>query len=229
MLKRCGTALGAFAVMGALAVALAGPASAHVTIEPPEAAKGSDAVLAFTVPNEMDNAATTQVVIAFPTDHPIADAFTEPIPGWTAKVERAKAAKPIKTDNGDVTEYVSRITWSGGSIGPGQFQNFSVSVGLPTDTDSLVFKALQTYSNGQVVRWIETPVGGTEPDHPAPTLTLTAAGSSATPGVTTAPAASTTSSKSDSSKGLAVAALVVGIVALLVGAGALARGRTPAA
>ena len=35
----------------------------------------------------------------------------------------------------------------------------------------MVFKALQTYSDGNVVRWIEEPVdGGEEPEHPAPVL-----------------------------------------------------------
>jgi len=205
------------ATTGLAVLALAAPAAAHVTIEPSQAPKGSDAVLAFTVPNEEDNATTNKVVIAFPTDHPIADASIAPIPGWTATVDHAKSSTPIKTDNGDVNEYVSRITWSGGSIAPENFQQFKVSVGLPDDTDSLVFKALQYYSNGDVVRWIETPSAGVEPDHPAPTLTLTAAsGGSAT---------ATPSSSDSDSNGLAIAALIVSGVALIVGIVAIVRPR----
>ena len=38
--------------------------------------------------------------------------------------------------------------------------------------DTVDFKALQTYNNGDIVRWIEpTPAGGEEPEHPAPVLT----------------------------------------------------------
>jgi hypothetical protein len=36
-----------------------------------------------------------------------------------------------------------------------------------------VFKAVQTYGDGTVVRWIEDqPKGAPEPEHPAPVLTL---------------------------------------------------------
>src|SRR5207249_502937 len=64
----------------------------------------------------------------------------------------------------------------GGKIEPGTFQQFPLSVGeLPTDTDQLVFKALQTYDDQQVVRWIEVPKkGAAEPENPAPVLKLTA-------------------------------------------------------
>ncbi len=226
--KRFATAAGAVAFV----VALAAPASAHVLIEPNSAPSGSDAVLSFIVPNEMDNANTTQVVIAFPTDHPIADVVLESPPGWTAKVTTAKSAKPIQTDSGPVNDYVSRVTWSGGSIPPGEFQTFSVDVGLP-DASSLTFPALQTYSNGQTVRWIETQAPGQpEPDHPAPVLTLTAGDTGSAATTTTAASTSgpstsgSSSSSSNGSKGLATSALVVAIIALLVGAGSFAVART---
>ncbi|HEY5078069.1 MAG TPA: DUF1775 domain-containing protein, partial [Acidimicrobiia bacterium] len=66
-------------------VAAAAPAWAHVKVEPESAPKGSDAVLAFVVPNEKDPQTTTKVVVQFPTDHPIAEALVEPIAGWTAE------------------------------------------------------------------------------------------------------------------------------------------------
>ena len=78
-----------------------------------------------------------------------------------------------------VTEAVSKITWTatGGGLEPGQFDLFTISAGpLPTKPSKLEFKAVQTYSDGTVVRWIQPTVkGAPEPDHPAPTLTLTKA------------------------------------------------------
>jgi len=51
-----------------------------------------------------------------------------------------------------------RWIWSGGRIAPGQFQDFSVSADpLPQGVSQLAFKAIQTYSNGDVVRWIDVP------------------------------------------------------------------------
>ena len=159
--------------LGAL-LALALPASAHVTIKPDVAAKGSFSVFSFSVPNERGNASTVKLEVTFPTDHPIAYVSVQPLPGWTWTAEKATLAKPIKAEGGDITEAVSKITWTGGEIKPGEFQLFTISAGpLPTDTKSLEFKAVQTYSNGETVRWIDsTPKGGPEPDLPAPTLKL---------------------------------------------------------
>jgi uncharacterized protein len=233
-LKRFGVV---FAIVAGV-VGLASPAWAHVSIKPSEAAKGSFATVAVQVPNETQDANTTQVELVMPEDHPIASVSVQPVPGWQVATETTKPAQPLQSDDGEVTEVVSRITWSGGSIAPGQFQQFLVSMGpLPEDTDTLVFKALQTYDNGDVVRWIEeTPASGQEPEHPAPELTLTAASGDEHGGTTETTAASgsaadeSSSSDDSDSNGLAIAALVVGIVAIVVGGAALARsGHKPAA
>ena len=172
--------------MAAIVVLPATAASAHVTIEPPSAPKGTDAVISFVVPNEMENANTTQVQVVFPTDHLIPDASTQPVAGWTPRSQMAHSDKPLQTDHGTTNDYVQSITWSGGSIPPGQFQEFAIALGLPDDASSLTFKALQTYSNGQIVRWIETRgAGQPEPENPAPVLQLTSANGDTSAATTT--------------------------------------------
>lgn len=169
----------ALAAGGVLLVA--GPASAHVTVQPGQAAAGSaDQVFAFRVPNESDTASTVKVDVFFPSDHPIASALVGTVPGWSSEVRTTKLAQPIQTDDGQVTEAVSEIVWTGGKIAPGQYQDFTVDFGqLPKDAKQLVFKTLQTYSDGTVTRWIDPPAasGGTEPQRPAPTLDLSASSS----------------------------------------------------
>jgi uncharacterized protein len=221
-LKRFVVVLGIIGIVGAFAL----PASAHVTVNPKEAPKGSFATLTFNVPNEKDDASTTKVEVNLPTDHPIASVSVEPVPGWQVAVQKSKLAQPLQSDDGEVTDAVSQITWSGGQITPGQFQRFVISVGpLPENTNSLVFKALQTYSDGDVVRWIETAApGGEEPEHPAPTLQLTAA----TNDEQAAAPVATSDSGDDDSNTLAIVGIVLGAVALLVGAGALVMGRRTA-
>ncbi|BBA98630.1 hypothetical protein RVR_4888 [Actinacidiphila reveromycinica] len=219
------------ALAGSAVLLAAVPAFAHVTVQPGSAAKGSYSTVSFKVPCEEDNASTVKLEVNLPTDHPIASVSIQPVPGWTAKVTTTKLTTPLKTDDGTVTSAVTKITWTGGKIEPGQFQQFPVSFGpLPDNTDTLTFKALQTYSDGNVVRWIEIPQAGQpEPQNPAPTLQLTAAAgdSGATPAATGSPAAAppaagtaaTTTASGSNSDGTARALGVAGIVVGVIGVG----------
>jgi periplasmic copper chaperone A len=169
------------AIAAAAVVASAAAAGAHVTIVPSSAAKGGFEILSFSVPNERDNVNTTAVEVDFPVKNPIPSVSVKPMTGWTITTESSPLAKPIQTDEGTVTEAVTKVTWTAtaGGLEPGQFDLFTISAGpLPTKPNKLTFKALQTYSNGEVVRWIEPVVKGTpEPEFPAPALTLTKAAS----------------------------------------------------
>ncbi len=167
------------AVMVVTILISVGVATAHVTVTPSSLPKGGEGVFSFSVPNERDDANTVAVEVTFPTKFPIASVLVKPMTGWTITSETTKLAKPITTDDGTVTEAVSKVTWTAtaGGLAPGQFDLFTVSAGpLPTKTSKLEFKVLQTYSDGDIVRWIDPTVKGTpEPDHPAPTVTLTKA------------------------------------------------------
>jgi uncharacterized protein len=155
------------------------PAGAHVSITPSSAPKGGFQVLSFNVPNEEADANTIKLEVTIPTKNPIAFVSYQPMPGWTVEVAKTTLAKPVTTDDGQITEAVSKITWTatGEGLAPGQFDLFTISAGpLPTKPNKLTFKAVQTYSNGEVVNWIQQTVkGAPEPERPAPTLTLTAA------------------------------------------------------
>jgi uncharacterized protein YcnI len=164
-------------VVVASVLSAASPAWAHVEIEPESLPKGSTGTFSFRVPNEEPNASTVQLDVFFPDRFPIADVLVLQKPGWTFTVKTKHLDKPIKTDDGSFSDVVTQVTWTGGQIVPGAFDLFTVFGGpLPTNTNKLVFKALQTYSDGTVVRWIQTPTkGAPAPDDPAPTLLLTKA------------------------------------------------------
>jgi hypothetical protein len=165
--------------------------------------------------------------VFFPTDHLIPSADTQQAAGWTAKVTTAHSAKPLQTDKGTTNDYVQSITWSGGSIPPGQFQQFGVALGLPDDATSLTFKTLQTYSNGQVVRWIETAAAGQpEPENPAPVLQLTSANGDTSAATTATTVAGTSTASQDdvnTAKTLGIVGIIIGAIALLVAIGIRAR------
>ncbi|MBT2451163.1 YcnI family protein [Streptomyces sp. ISL-43] len=156
---------------------LSGTAFAHVGVQPGEATKGGYATINFKVPNERDAASTTQLEVNFPVDQPLSSVMPQDVPGWTVNVEKSKLDKPLTVHGKQINEAVTKVTWSGGKIEPGKFQQFPLSVGkLPDSVDKMVFKAIQTYDNGEVVRWIEEAKdGAAEPQNPAPVLKLVAA------------------------------------------------------
>jgi uncharacterized protein YcnI len=231
------------AIGAAAALALLAPATAqaHVSLHPNEVPTGSFATLGIRVPNEMEKANTVKLAVQVPPG--FLDISTEFIPSWTSKVLTSKLAKPVQTDDGEVTEQVREIIWTGhgtqGLIPPGQFLNFPISTEIPGKAgEVLTFKVLQYYDNGEVVRWIGSP----DSETPAPEIDVTTAGGvlQDVAGSETAPPSpsaktsaegetSTGSSSSDSDgKGLGIAALILGALGLIAGGTALIRSRRTA-
>jgi periplasmic copper chaperone A len=213
----------------------AAAASAHVTINPTDATQGGEAQVAFRVPDESDTLSTTKVQVNLPTDQPLASVMVLPVPGWTFRVSTSKLTTPIKTDDGDtVTEAISQIAWTATSpatgIKPGEFQEFPVSIGPLPKADEMVFKTLQTYSDGSIVRWIDlSQPGQPEPDHPAPVLKLTATGADSTAHSGQAPTVTVAKSSSSDRGALTVGivGLIVGVIGIALAGLALARTRRP--
>jgi uncharacterized protein len=216
-------------VTSAVALAIPAAAQAHVTLQPNKAVAGAYTRLDVRVPNERDDQSTSKVEVQFPDG--FASASYEPIPGWDVKVTQKQLAKPIQTDDGEITEGVNTITWTAESkadaIPPGAFEDFGLSVQIPGKAgDKLTFKALQTYSGGEVVRWI----GAEGSDNPAPIVSVTSgdeAPAAATPAPTQAAAtpAASTGEDDGSGNGLAIVALIAGVLGLLAGGAGLLMAR----
>ena len=230
-------------IVAALVVGWAVPAWAHVTVAPESAPKGGeDQQITFRVPSEEDSP-TTKVQIALPTDPPLVGVLAQPVAGWKVAVTTQHLAKAIQTDDGPVSDIVNQVTWTAddaaSGVQPDQFQGFQILVGsLPDEGDQVVFKAVQTYANGDVVNWVDpvTP-GGPEAEHPTPILTLTAgegsaSGSETTTTVATNGAASgavkTAKDNADTAKTIGIIAIVFSVLALIGVAIGFAMRRKPA-
>ncbi|BCJ49461.1 hypothetical protein Asp14428_09360 [Actinoplanes sp. NBRC 14428] len=241
LLKRSVVVGGAIA---ALTLAPAVPAAAHVTVNPGTAVQGGFAKVTFRVPNETDATDTTKVEVALPAGTPFTFVSLKPVPGWTMTAEKTKLPQPIEDHGSLISEAVSKITWTAtgdAAVKPGQFQEFDVSLGPLPKTDRVVFKALQTYSDGKIVRWIDEPASdGTEVEHPAPVLRLTATAAD-TLAAAGAPAAGAVADDGDDEGGgtgtwagfagiaLGLAALVLGLLAYRRSGAAAAPPAGPAA
>jgi uncharacterized protein YcnI len=145
----------------ALFVLLLAPASAlaHVEVLPGTSRPGQTGEFRFRTPNEREDAATVELEVFVPDGVPVE---AEPMKGWT------------------ITRIPGGIQWAadeGVSIRPGRTEDFKVRLGPLPDQPRLVFKALQYYADGQVVRWIQEPAEDAE--RPAAVLDLGGGDSSA--------------------------------------------------
>ena len=227
-----------------LTAALLAPAgaSAHISLHPNTIPAGAFATVELRVPGEQQGAHVTKVAVLFPLGFVGVD--YENVSGWSTHVIESKLAHPIEEDGGTIESQVSEIVWSwsgpAGEVGNGQFIDFPLSLAIPAGDSgsSLQFKAVQTYSNGQVVHWIDPSL---QAEHPSPRIDVTAKGGAIedvagdeagpapgqTPSPTSAstPAVATHASGGGASKGLGLAALVLGALGFIAGLLALARSR----
>lgn len=200
-------ALFSFSLLG-----VASAASAHVTVSSPDAQAGGFGKLVFRVPTESATAVTTKVTVTLPAKTPFAFVSSQAKPGWKTEFIETKHEKPVKIGDFDVSKTVSAVSWTatGGGIKTGEFDEFALSVGPVPKVKNLVFTAQQQYSDGTTVNWDQIQSGKAEVDHPAPTLRLTPA--------VAAPAAPTTKKTTDlTSRGLAIAALLIAAGGYLLG------------
>ncbi|WP_328883310.1 DUF1775 domain-containing protein [Streptomyces sp. NBC_00299] len=151
------------AVAFAVAVTFAGPAAAHTEVEAQGArALDQNVALSFTAESESASAGISKLEVILPEGLTPADiTFKEGPKGW----------KFAPTGRG--------YTVSGAKLAVGEDAEYVVTVRQLPDAKSLVFKTLQSYSDGKVDRWIELEEesggDGHGHGHPAPRLDLKAA------------------------------------------------------
>jgi uncharacterized protein YcnI len=142
--KRC---LVAFA----MALAVVAVAAAHVTVNPTEVRPNSFESFTVRVPTEKDEP-TVKVRIEFPAALTVSR--FQPKPGWKRDIEK------------DNTGRIAAATWSGGQVGPDEYEEFVFLARTPKEPGKLVFKAFQTYQSGETVAWI----GAEGAEEPAPVV-----------------------------------------------------------
>lgn len=140
-------------------------AFAHVTANPKTAEPGYG-VATIRVPNEKDNP-TVGLRVVVPSG--VVVNAVKPVPGWSVAFTRASTtttpsddAKDDHEDEEENSEPITEITWTGGLINAGEFEEFPLSIQY-TRTGDVVWKTYQTYADGQTVNWD----GGKDSGHPA--------------------------------------------------------------
>ena len=190
----------AFARAGVLvaALALAPSAFAHAELFPNVIPSGDGYLLNLAVPNEKENASTTEIQLTIPSGFDLE--HVAPVQGWTATVSGQHEENGEK-EGGDSVTWKGKLSGTDLAVLP-----FS---GVPKSNGEYTFTVRQTYSDGSVVEW-----SGSE--------------ASDTPAARIEAVSSLTSGGSDSSKTIAIIALVVGALGLAVGGAGLLSGRRSA-
>ncbi|MFE9650798.1 DUF1775 domain-containing protein [Streptomyces sp. NPDC006365] len=168
-LRRVGALGGLTAAAVAVAVATAGPAAAHADVEA-EGARALDrnVALTFHAESESGSAGISKLEVVLPKGIAPGDVtYKEGPDGW----------KLTPTDRG--------YTVSGPKLAVGEDAEYVVTVRQLPDAKSLVFKTVQSYSDGKVDRWIEVDDTSGSDGHghgnPAPRLDLKPAAPGAEP------------------------------------------------
>lgn len=120
-------------------------ASAHVVVRPSEAGISSFQTFVVGVPTEKD-IPTVGLQLVMPPG--LSEVSPTVKSGW--KVD-------VKKDGTDEDANVTEIDWTGGTIPPGERDEFSFSAQVPSSETTLMWKAYQTYQDGTVVAWDENP------------------------------------------------------------------------
>jgi hypothetical protein len=146
------------AVVGVIAaLAVAGVAYAHVEVEAEPAVGGAAAVVTFSAEAESPSSGIKSVQIILPAGIAPSDvSLKSGPPGWT------------------LTPTADGYTVAGPALPRGRDAEHAITVKALPNQPQVVFKALVTYANNSVDRWIEEPsTANPNPDQPAPILKLT--------------------------------------------------------
>lgn len=168
------TALGAGTL---LALAVPAAAQAHVTVTPGSTAAGSYAVLEFASGHGCDGSPTTSFTVDIPEQ--ILSVTPTLESGWSVEKAMVALDEPVEGAHGDlVSERVGQVVYTAETpIPEGYRGTFEIQVLLPEDGEGerLEFPVLQTCVAGETA-WDESPAAdGSEPEHPAPAIEVTAA------------------------------------------------------
>ncbi|WP_328340995.1 DUF1775 domain-containing protein [Streptomyces violaceus] len=156
-------AIGAIALTTTLA--LPTPASAHAEVQADTPRpRAENVTLTFVSEAESDSAGFTALRVVLP------DGIA---PDDVTLADAPKDWKLEATDDG--------YTVAGPALKTGVDAEHKILIRRLPDAEQLVFKTLETYSDGRIARWIELPGGDVEPEQPAPVLELSAASPAATP------------------------------------------------
>ena len=163
-----------------MAIAIAAPASAHVTATPDEGPAAGFFKTSFRVGHGCEGKPTTKISMQVPGT--VSSVHPQVVAGWDIDTKIGRLDEPIESHGETITEGVREITWTATDEGlpDALMQEFGVSMALPDGEpgEPLWFPFVQECPGGDSHEWIEIPETVEEwgdLEAPAPYVVLTAA------------------------------------------------------
>ena len=155
--RRIALSAGAAGLAAAAGLALAGPASAHATVQMygGSAAAGGYGSFWIRIGHGCDGSATKRVVVNVPAS--FGSAKPQMIGGWRSKVTVLPSG-------------IRQVVWNatGAPLRDDEFQDFGVSVKFPSTEGEVLLPTIQTCLVGKLA-WVDEDHAA---EHPAPRLTV---------------------------------------------------------
>lgn len=158
--------------------AVIGTAAAHAVLERKEASPNASYRGVVQIMHGCDGRPTTRVSVTIPEG--VTGAKPMPKPGWEIATVKSAYARSYPSFHGQVSEGVTRITWSGGSLPDDQVDEFTFFARVSDSFApgaTIYFPVEQDCSEGGY-RWSEIPAEGQDAKAlkaPAPAVRIVAA------------------------------------------------------
>lgn len=123
----------------------ASAASAHVVVSPSQIGVGQRSNFTISVPTE-ESTPTVAVRLVIPDG--VKSVRPNVKPGWNIEIKKSGEGESAK---------ITEVIWTGGRIPAEQRDEFTFSAQAPASEGSIDWKAYQTYGDGMVVAWENSP------------------------------------------------------------------------
>jgi periplasmic copper chaperone A len=147
-------------VLASSLAALSFAAQAHITLETPRAEAGKSYKAVLRAGHGCEGSPIRELIVTIPAGVRGAKPMLKP--GWRVDIERRHLEQPYQSHGRSVTEDVSQLRYSGGTLPEGFYDEFIIVGTLPAQPGTLYWKVSQVCETGRI-DWDQVPTSGQSP------------------------------------------------------------------
>jgi periplasmic copper chaperone A len=141
-----------------IVISVATPSFAHVVFTNPEVVAGQRSSAGLIITHGCNGTPTTRISITIPEG--VTRVLPRALAGWRVSVEKRPLATPIMLHGERVTEVTSKITWSGGSLEDGSYEEFDFRYSAPNAAGQTLYFPVEQLCQTGSYSWSKVPAAG---------------------------------------------------------------------